>query len=166
MQNKKINIIKIIAIICGFFFVISFFDGVLGGSSRDGSVHPPVECKALPLKIFRWIVYGGIPFSAIALLCDEELKFIKKRRTSRPYMRLKYFKYALFIFLFLLLTYAFIIRYIGIWDITHQGKLQFELFTSWKEVLLVMMLLYCPRFCILSLSVAYILQLWHEISHE
>lgn len=77
-------------------------------------------------------------------------------------MRFKYYKSALFIFVFLSLIYAFVIHYIGIWSITAWGELEFNLYTSLEEVLLRMLFHYCPFFCILSLSLAYMLQLWNE----
>jgi len=162
MNKKRANIVKGIAIGCFFYMIMGLISGVFGGSTRDGAVYPPVELKALPLEIIKYVMYGGIPCSAIALLIDEEIKWVKKKRTSKPYMRFKYYKFALFIFVFLSLIYAFVIHYIGIWSITACGELEFNLYTSLEEVLLRMLFQYCPFFCILSLSLAYMLQLWNE----
>ncbi len=161
MTNKR-NIYITIITICAFVLVLSLCDGIFGGSRRDGSVHPPVELKALPLKIITWIINGGIPLSAVCLLADEEAKYCKGQRHSKPYMQLGYYGYAVLILILLLLVSFCLIHYVGIWHITDLGELKFAQPLNWKEAILFIILLYFPRFIILSLSISYILQLWHE----
>lgn len=79
MNKKRVNIVIGIAIVCFSCMIMGLISGVFGGSTRDGAVYPPVELKALPLKIIKYVMYGGIPCSAIALLIDEEKKWVKKR---------------------------------------------------------------------------------------
>ena len=161
MTNRK-KIYKAIMTICAIVLVLCLYDGIFGGSRRDGSVHPPIELKAFPLKIITWITYGGIPLSAICLLGDEETKYAKGQRKSKPYMRYKYYKCSLVLLLLLLLVCYILVRYIGVWSITEMGKLQLDIVTSWRKAILIVIMLYFPRMIILSLSIAYILQLWHE----
>ncbi len=161
MTNKR-NIYITVITICAFVLVLCLFDGFFGGDARDGSVYPPVELKALPLKIITWLINGGIPLSAVCLLADEEAKYCKGQRHSKPYMHLKYYGYAAIILLLLLLVFLLFIHYVGIWYITYLGELKLEQSLSWKKTMLLLLLRYSPRFIILSLSVAYLLQLWHE----
>lgn len=157
----KRNEFKGILILLVIALCTTFLWGIIGGYHRDGSVSPPIDINALPLKVLKEFCFIWIPFITLGCFLSEYQKWYNKKKKDKPSINKKYFRYSLSFFLYVMLIFIFVVRYMGIWGIDYEGHLIYIVFRSWREALPTI-ILYGVGFMIFSLSTAYLLQLWNE----